>query len=102
MILYKILIHYFWLDCATTTEKYTSLVDTKLSLHRFSNGKIGLIMWKVAMQGANVTKNEGTNKQNAKHAYTEQQIHSPNFTLARTSGHVNFAQKLTKKLPSSS
>ncbi len=29
-----------------------------------------------------MTKNEGANKQNAKHVYTEQQIHSPNFTLA--------------------
>jgi hypothetical protein len=31
-----------------------------------------------------------TNKQNAKHAYIEQQIHYPNFTLARASGHLNF------------
>jgi hypothetical protein len=44
MILYKILIHSLWLDFATTTEKYTSLVDTKLALHRFSNGEIGLII----------------------------------------------------------
>ncbi len=35
------------------------------------------------MQRASVTKNEGANKQNAKHAYTEQQIHSPNLTLAQ-------------------
>jgi hypothetical protein len=59
-------------------------------------------MWKATMQGASVTKNEGTNKQNAKHAYIEQQIHSPNFTLARASGHLNSTQKLTKKSPSSS
>jgi hypothetical protein len=83
MILHKILIHSLWLDFATATKKYTSLVDTKLSLHRFSNGDIRLIMWKVAMQRASVTKNEGANKQNAKHAYTEQQIHSPNLTLAQ-------------------
>jgi hypothetical protein len=56
MILYKILIHSLWLDFATATEKYTSLVDTKLSLHRFSNGEIGLIMWKAAMQGASFQK----------------------------------------------
>jgi hypothetical protein len=51
MILYKVLIHSLWLDFATATEKYTSLVDTKLALHRFNNGEIGLIMWKASMQG---------------------------------------------------
>jgi hypothetical protein len=34
-----------------------------------------------------VTKNEDINKQNAKHAYMEQ--HSPNFTLAQASRHIN-------------
>jgi hypothetical protein len=29
-----------------------------------------------------VIKNEVTHTQNAKHVYTKQQIHSPNFTLA--------------------
>jgi hypothetical protein len=56
MILYKILTHSLWLDFATPTEKYTSLANTKLSLHRFSNGEIGLIMWKAAMQRASFEK----------------------------------------------
>jgi hypothetical protein len=56
MILYKVLIHSLWLDFATATEKYTSLVDTKLSLHRFSDGEIGLIMWKASMQGGSFQK----------------------------------------------
>jgi hypothetical protein len=56
MILYKVLIHSLWLDFATATEKYTSLIDTKLSLHRFSNGEIGLIMWTASMQGGSFQK----------------------------------------------
>lgn len=56
MILDKVLIHSLWLDFATATEKYTSLVDTKLALHRFSNGEIGLIMWKASMQGGSFQK----------------------------------------------
>jgi hypothetical protein len=47
-----------------------------------------------------VTKNEDINKQNAKRAYIEQ--HSPNFTLAQASGHINSTQKPTKKSSSSS
>jgi hypothetical protein len=47
-------------------------------------------------------KNKVINKQNAKHVYTEQQIHFPNFTLARAYGHLNFIQKPAKKSPSSS
>jgi len=56
MSLDKVLIHSLWLDFATATEKYTSLVDTKLALHRSSNGEIGLIMWKALMQGASFQK----------------------------------------------
>ncbi len=43
-------------------------------------------------------KNKVTNEQNAKHVYIEQQIHSPNFTLTRASGHLNFLQKPAKRL----
>jgi hypothetical protein len=56
MILYKVLIHSLWLDFATAIEKYISLVDTKLSLHRLSNGEIGLIIWKASMQGGSFQK----------------------------------------------
>jgi hypothetical protein len=56
MILDKVLIHSLWLDFATATEKYTSLVDTKLALYRFSNGEIGLIIWKDSMQGGSFQK----------------------------------------------
>jgi hypothetical protein len=56
MILDKVLIHSLWLNFATATEKYTSLVDTKLALHRFSNGEIGLIMRKASMQGGRFQK----------------------------------------------
>ncbi len=42
-----------------------------------------------------ITKKQGHNKQNAKHIYKERQIHSPNFTLVRASGHLTFVQKLT-------
>ncbi len=49
-----------------------------------------------------VTKNKGTNKQNAKHAYIEQQIHSSNFTLTRISGYLNYVYNLAKKSPFSS
>jgi hypothetical protein len=47
-------------------------------------------------------KNKVINKQNAKHVYTKQQIHSPNFTLVRANGHLNYVQKPAKKFPSSS
>jgi hypothetical protein len=44
-----------------------------------------------------VTKDEVTRKQNAKRAYIEHQIHFSNFTLARTSHHLNFVQSPAKK-----
>jgi len=47
-------------------------------------------------------KKKVTIKQIAKHVYIEQQIHSPNFTAARTNGHLNFVQKSAKNPPSSS
>jgi hypothetical protein len=47
-------------------------------------------------------KNKDTKKENVKHAYIEQQIHSPNFTLVRANGHLNSIHKPTKKQPSSS
>jgi hypothetical protein len=47
-------------------------------------------------------KNKDTKKKNVKHAYTEQQIHSPNFTLVRANGHLNSIHKPTKKQPFSS
>jgi hypothetical protein len=43
-----------WLDFATATEKYISLVDTKLALHRFSTGEIGLIMWKASLHNVSL------------------------------------------------
>jgi hypothetical protein len=43
-------------------------------------------------------KNKVINKQNAKHVYTKQQIHSPNFILAQASAHLNSIQKPVKKI----
>ncbi len=43
-------------------------------------------------------KNEGSNKQNAKHVYTERQIHSSNFTLAWVSGHLSLHPETSKEI----
>jgi hypothetical protein len=42
-------------------------------------------------------KNKDTNKQNAKHVYIEEQIHSPNFALAQIQWPPKFCPETSKK-----